>query len=789
MKKITFTLLLLMAALLATADPVSKQQALKQANAFLQTRGLEVAGEPHRAPGQASTDDHQPLYVFNTNGNHGFVIIAGDDRAETLLGYTETGSYDEENLPDNFRSWLEQTAMDINSLPNSEKMQGASQPLRVAAHAAISPLIKSKWDQGSDSETGYIYNTLTPTISSKHCVTGCVATAGAQVMYYYQYPKNATKPIPGYESNDILGMLPDLPAIKFDWANMKNTYTYSDVGTQSEKAVSQLMLYAGYAAQMDYGLDGSGASSYWLALGMAEYFDYDPYAWRFEARSGYSVSEWDALIYGELQAKRPIIFSGSGTQGGHAFICDGYDGEGLYHFNWGWGGSYNGYFKLHATNPYGSSRVYTDGTIDNGFAMNVTAILGLQPNTGQGPGSGGQTEEVVATAYNPSVEGNIISAQLQNNTTVSAYLALGMGELNADGTITVLDKTYERYKNWELPAGYSYTSRLTFDVSKYGLSNGTHTLVFVSLEKNAGEWVRALPYTLYYDVVINNGNITITERMPQLQVKQFNFTGNKYATVVQPVEVTIESQKLDFTEPLYFFASTSSSNKGNPTYCMNAAIEAGQTEDITFYFYPSKAGKYYVWVCTDLAGTKVIGSANVTINAVPSYKVTLSKVGLTIDAKPTTTATVRVKNTSSYDYNESFLAIIFIHKNNSYSYVTDVETPNFFIKAGETKDVTVKFYDLEPDITYNFDFRYKQNVGGNYTFLFDEDFSFTATLLGDVNMDGVINVTDAMLIVERVLTGKDPSGYHHEYADVNNDNMVNITDVSIIIDQILYGNQ
>ncbi len=786
MKKFTFTLLLLMAALLVSAGPVTKQQALAKAKAFLGARGLQVAGEAHRAPGSPTTTDRQPLYVFNTSGNQGFVIIAGDDRAETILGYTESGSYDEENLPDNFRAWLEQAALEISALPKAEGAQGISQPLRVPVHPAISPLIKTKWNQGSATETGSIYNTLTPTISSRHCLTGCVATAGAQVMNYYQYPKNATSPVPGYESNNLVGTLPDLPAVKFNWDAMKNYYTSADVGTESEVAVSTLMLYAGYAAQMSYGLGGSGASEYILALGMTEYFDYDPYTWKYATRSNYTVSDWDALIYGELKAKRPVIYSGSGVYGGHAFICDGYNGEGFYHFNWGWGGYHDGYFKLHVTNPYGGTEV-DDGTIDNGFPMDASAVIGLQPNTGQGPGGGSQTEGLVATALAPSVSGTVISALLQNNNSVPASLALGMGELKADGSITVLDKSYESDKNWELPSGYYWTDRLTFDVSKYGLSNGTHTLVFVSIEKNATEWVRAQPKTLYYDVVVKNGSYTITERKPKLQAKQFDFKGNKYTTVVQPVEVTIESQNIDYVEPLYFFASMSSSTKGDAVFSTAAAIEAGKSENVMFYFYPTKAGKYYVWVCTDEEGTNVVGSSYVTIKAKPTYSVTLSKVNLNIDAKPTTTATVRVKNASSYDYYDSFEANLYIHSNNSYIYVTGGETPVYLIKAGETKDITVKFYDLEPDINYNFDFRYRPTIGGYHTILYDVDFSFTGPtgLPGDVNLDGVVNVTDVSLIVNKMLTGEAPGGYHHEYADVNNDGMVNITDVSMLVAQIL----
>ena len=335
MKKLSTTLLLLMAVVLATAAPINKQQAREYAKAFLNATGRDVASEARLAPGKTMVNDEQPLYIFNSSGAKGFVIIAGDDRIDPVLGYTDSGSYDEANLPDNLKYWIELTISEICSLPSSDKIIPRS-PMRVPTHSAISPLIKTKWNQGSSTETGYIYNTLTPKDNKKHCLTGCVATAGAQLMYYYQYPQAATLPVPGYESNEILGNLPDLPSIQFNWSQMKQKYSSSDVGSASETAVSQLMLYCGYAAHMDYGLDGSGASISTLAYHMAELFDYDAYTWKYVSRSSYSVSDWDALIYGELKAGRPVLFSGNGNQGGHAFICDGYDGSGLYHFNWGW---------------------------------------------------------------------------------------------------------------------------------------------------------------------------------------------------------------------------------------------------------------------------------------------------------------------------------------------------------------------------------------------------------------------------------------------------------------------
>ena len=726
MKKSIITTIIALMAMVAMASPVSKQQARQQAQAFFSERGIAIVGEPRRAPGQHVAADNQPLYVFNAAASKGFVIVAGDDRAASILGYVDQGSYDERHLPDNFRDWLVRVADEINSLPQSPKQQGAQSPMMVAQHSAIQPLIKTKWDQGLTTETGYIYNTLTPTIDGEHCYTGCVATAGAQLMYYYQYPQKATKVVPQYESNATLGVLAALPAIKFNWAAMKTVYTAADVGTNSEKAVSQLMKYCGYAAEMNYGLGGSSAWIKTLSQGLVDYFDYAPYTWQYVHRSSYTISEWDELIYKELKAKRPVIFSGSGDQGGHAYLCDGYK-EGFYHFNWGWGGQYNGYFKLNATNPYNGETDENDN-VKTGYALSVDAIIGLQPNTGIS-----EIDCVVATANNPSVSGTVIQARLQNDNAFAASLALGMGELNQDGSITPLDTQYEYFKDWELPPDNYWDVYLQFDVSTYNLPKGNHTLVFISKEKNADEWVRARPDNLYYDVSVTTSGIKIVQHpvvnsQVNLQMTKMTFTGNKFANSLQPVDVTVKSTGNEYGLPLYLFASTSSSNKGSFRYSVNAAIEEGQSDTYTFYFKPLSAGNYMVWICTDEEGRNVVGQGNVTIVATPTYEISLSKVSISIDAQPNGSATLRVKNNSTNDYFEQLQAYLFIMTDNQYSYVTTINLPPTLIKAGATQDVVFPFDGLEAGYDYNIEFYYKKKVGGSFTYMCEADFSFTSNV-------------------------------------------------------------
>ncbi|MBR7053882.1 MAG: C10 family peptidase, partial [Prevotella sp.] len=713
MKKTTITLMMFLASMLSLANPIGKQKAREYAQVFFNSSGREIVGEAQKAPGKMAASQDQPLYVFNAADNRGFVIIAGDDCIDPLLGYTETGSYNEDDMPDNFKFWMEMMVNAINALPSTVAEGQADKALRqVAIHNAIQPLIKTKWDQGSATASGYIYNTLTPTINSKHCLTGCVATAGAQVMYYYQHPKKATKPVPGYESNSTLGMLKDLPSIQFDWSQMKNTYSKSDKGTSSERAVSELMLYCGYAAYMDYGLYGSGANEYWMVQNMVELFDYDPYTWKYVTPSDYGVSEWDAMIYGELSSKRPVIFSGWGVSGAHAFLCDGYDGAGLYHFNWGWGGSNNGYFKLIEPNPF-------KGSMDNGYSMDVYATIGLQPNTGKTP----PAESLVATTVDTWVDGTKISTWLTNDNPVSAFFGLGIGELKANGTINVLDTSYEYNKNYELKPMY-WRGTFSFDVSSYGLSKGKHNLVFICIEKNAKQWVRCRPYMLYFEVTVkSDGSIEIIRHpLLSLEATSIDVKGNLFATVIQPVIVKVKSKVDDYTGPLYLFANTSNT-RYNPSYYTTVAIEGGNTGEVELIFKPQTAGTYNLWVCTDEYGENVIGTKKVVIKPVPSYETKLTKLSMTVDCQPNTTATLQVKNETQYDYFDSFRANLYIYHDGDYSLLTKKEIYPILIKPGETKDIIETFGGLEPGTNYYIEFYYKPKVGKGFSSLGGKKFT------------------------------------------------------------------
>ena len=635
----------LLTVAMVLANPIDKQQARRLAAQFAESRGAQLKGEPLRAPGRTTATEQQPLYVFNTDGNQGFVIVSGDDRAETILGYTEQGQYDEDALPENFRWWLEMTAKEIEALSLQGEAQREAPARKVKTHRAITPLLVTEWNQGSATEEGYIYNTLCPTINGKHCITGCVATAGAQIMYYYQWPKKATSVVPGYtREGSSADTSKDLPAITFDWAKMKPTYSSADQGTASAKAVAELMLYCGYAARMNYGLGGSGAATSILAEGMAQYFDYDPYTYHTVYRNSYTIDEWDELIYGELAASRPIVYSGSSFSGGHAFICDGYDGEGLYHFNWGWGGSYNGFFTLQATNPY----LQGENT-SVGYVFDQYATIGIQPNTGAGPiddpNQNDEWEEetiegIVATASDPSLEGTTITMRLANQNEESCYFGFGMGELNADGSITVIDTQYENYQSVELKKNWGF-GEMSFDVSGYELSEGTHKLVPVSISKGEAEWKRCKPASVWFEVTVdaNGAKSIVVHPVVDLEISNLKVVSGLQPGQRQTITFDVTNKGDNFDGALYLLLQTTGENEYKSSKSMK--IKTGNTKSYRMSAYQLTEGTHTLLLCRNYSGTQVLATITLTLKQslkatafdVPGYRLATSvqRVNVTVE--------------------------------------------------------------------------------------------------------------------------------------------------------------
>ena len=349
-------------------------------------------------------DGEPTFYVFNID-TKGYVIVSADDRMVDVLAYSDEGSFVKENMPDNLRYWLstyveqlaalnDEAGAEVipawrpvslaNGQPESDNTTTFSLDSQVKtattrAAAKVAPLLGGiMWDQDEP------YNLLCPKKKNSSnekelTVTGCVATAMAQVMKYHQWPDCGV----GTNSYTGDGTTPVTIAFNydnnpFDWANMLDTYKPDQYTTEQGDAVALLMKACGVSVNMKYGLSadgGSGAYAQDIPGALSTYFKYHPNV-SYLTRDCFSIDEWRKIMKEELSAGRPVLYGGASNSGGHAFVADGYDEAGLFHMNWGWSGSGNGYFALDGLNP--SYRGAGGGNTDGGaFSQNQDIVVGI----------------------------------------------------------------------------------------------------------------------------------------------------------------------------------------------------------------------------------------------------------------------------------------------------------------------------------------------------------------------------------------------------------------------------
>ena len=314
------------------------------------------------------------LYLFTYSGNTGFMLLSADDAAAPLLGYSETNDFMVGEEGPNIQNWLQSYRSQIDYARNLAPYETMA-VTRADQWSPVEPMLKTTWGQDSP------YNRRCPVVNGRVCPTGCVATSMAQVMKYWEYPKVGKGNI-SYQPEGLDYYLSiNLNETTFEWDKMLDSYKGSYNWNDSQ-SVAILMQACGYAAQMQYSPGISGAYTSNIIPAMTNNFGYDQ-GISLQRRSTYSDQQtWDKMIYDNLVNVGPVIYGGNTTTSGHSFVCDGYDGNGLFHINWGWEGLSDGYFKLNALNPreYG-----TGGGNDKytGYNLMQDAVIGITPPVGR----------------------------------------------------------------------------------------------------------------------------------------------------------------------------------------------------------------------------------------------------------------------------------------------------------------------------------------------------------------------------------------------------------------------
>ena len=487
-----FTILLIGFTWLTTsAEKVSEFVAFQKAQQFMQGKQFAQATlKARRLISHSQSQAEQGYYVFNVENNGGFVIVAGDDRMTEILGYSDKGNVHMDSIPVQMK-WLLDGYQTIY-----KKLSTASAGVpkaRRAARANVEPLLSTMWGQENP------YNEMCPMYETTRSITGCVATAMAQIINYCRWPEGQTASVPAYTTDTYHLSVPALEPTQFCWEYM---------GT---KQVARLMRYCGQAVKMDYGLAESGAALDFVPNALKNVFGYSGSAKCVSCSSEYSDDAWESMLYEEIAAKRAVILAGMGYAGGHAFIAHGYK-DGLFCINWGWDGQEDGYFAL--TNLASASGDYS---------LYQCAVIGIQPPSGVPTISKAKVEVSSAdisewnlewrTAYYKKGEDGqfpsfTVKEKIYNVSQESVDILLGYGLYGDQGLIEVLQ---QENHSFEVSGDYWHQATLTINGN---VGNGEYYIVPISKDYSSSDWLPDIGSTSAFVKVVISDNLMKLQNYP-----------------------------------------------------------------------------------------------------------------------------------------------------------------------------------------------------------------------------------------------------------------------------------
>ena len=478
----------------AAAAPVGVETAKKAASNLLSAKG---AGDV-KLVDITGTTPYRNFYIFTAEAGEGFAIVSADDCVLPILGYSTTTGFATEQMPPNIKEWLDDYESQITHWRNCvegspitsdgsrhDAVRSAWDELLSGSYSegpqntAVLPLLSTTWNQSP------YYNNMCPQdTSGTHTVTGCVATATAQIMKYWNHPAT------GYGSHSYThstyGTLSaNFGATIYDWSDMPTQLTSGSSSIQVY-SVAKLMYHVGVAVEMNYRLatsGGSSASTYSNGIptqaaadnALRTYFKYKSTLHQV-AIEDYSDSVWSALLKGELNNGRPMLYSGRDSTAGHSFVCDGYDASGLFHFNWGWGGWCDGYYTIGQLNPESGG---TGGNATYTFNLKNVAVIGIEPNN-----DFGDTTTVTVTSNN-SLYGTVTGGGSYTDTNSSLVTLTATAQPGcrfagwSDGDMFNPRRFYANGGNYNLVANFEPLTGDTLGycadhyLTSYGVSSGT----------------------------------------------------------------------------------------------------------------------------------------------------------------------------------------------------------------------------------------------------------------------------------------------------------------------------
>ena len=576
MRKVVIAALLLFVIGHAVGNPVKLHKAQVKASSFA---GKKISRQTQLkmayAPG--GNAEEAPLYVFNIGKKQGFVIVAGEADSEEVIGYSDEGEFDYEQMPENLKAWVDTYVARAAGRAAGTVAKSTQHPTDV-----IEPLITTKWGQRAP------FNRACPQVDGEPCPTGCTATALAQVMRFHRYPTQQTAIIPKYTPQGQSVVMPALPATTFNWDDMPDELDEETSPESSIDEVAKLMLYCGHATEMSYAKEGSGAFTYKIPEQLPRCFGY-PSTIHYVYRQSYDEQGWDSLLVSELLKRQPIIYTAyTNIPQGHTFICDGYDGNGLFHINWGWYGVGNGYFRI--SEAYATDEGLNDNIKNYHLSTNQTALVGIKV---EGEDDYVFPKESFVAYTRPSLkDGKTYSREstadgfritmkqsFVNSSNQVKRLSHGIGLYNDEGTLL----TVATSSSAALAAGGKKDYEVKQIAFGGNIKTGHYTIKSVYKPTSSSAW-RPMGGTdrNYVDVVIDELNATLTP-MPQ-----GNFVVGKVSMEDSFMHIDFYNNEEDFYGPLYLRRLNPSNNTISQVSYDYMAVDANTMRSFQLYVDESK---------------------------------------------------------------------------------------------------------------------------------------------------------------------------------------------------------
>lgn len=516
MKRTTTILITIcVSALFANGKQISQNAALSAARKYSRTGQVAPAKNL-----RSDKTNNAPYYAFNLE--QGYVIVSGDDEMTELVGYAENGFFDAENVPPQMQLWLDGYAEYVAAV-QSGKAKARKILLSDSPSVVVEPLVTTKWNQDAP------FNNFAPEYTddnnnTQRCATGCAATAMAQIMKFHNWPEQGVG-YNSYEHQSLGTISSNFSEHVYDWSNMIDRYNNGEYSNVQADAVALLMKDCGVSLNMNYGpVSGASIDSYYPAF--KNYFRYSS---RTVNRSGCETAEFTKIITDELQEGRPIIYCGTGEDGGHAFVVDGYDTNYFLHVNWGWGGYSDGYFDMNYMDPTGLGI----GGGSGAFKWNQGIVLARPLKDGVEPYE--FIQQLCFVPFNdvqggifceqemPANKGDDVTILLRNTANLSGesfFGSLNVGVFDDSGALVTMGNE-ERIENnngelLEFQSGRLYSVDLPMTLNTAGIADGNYIVRAMS-KANGNVW-RKFASTDCLNMTVADGKVYLSAPTPNISM-------------------------------------------------------------------------------------------------------------------------------------------------------------------------------------------------------------------------------------------------------------------------------